>query len=266
MLGVFVGREARASGCELEQDAARLPEVDRPEPEAVDHRRRLGAGLEDALPDVEFVLLVVGAPGDVVHRPGARDARLGRRGVVDVATAAMLASDLPRALALRRELQRLLEEGAALLGIGGVRADLLEALDRELARDLGMLGRQRLVRRLDDAQLEAEALGILEEERAVGLGQTEPIGPEVERLLRAHAQDDAVDHAATGATGPRARILEEGEVHAGTAVLVPVEQVVDGGVVLVDGLLDHAQPEHTRVVVDVRLRVRGDRADVMNAF
>ena len=67
------------------------------------------------------------------------------------------------------------------------------------------------------------------------------------------------------AARPRARVLEEGQVGAGAALLVGVEQVVDGRIVLVDGLLDHPQPEHARVEVDVARRVAGDRGDVVDA-
>jgi hypothetical protein len=42
--------------------------------------------------------------------------------------------------------------------------------------------------------------------------------------------------------------------------------VVDGRVVLVDGLLDQAQAEPIDVEVDVRLRVARDRGDVVDAF
>ena len=64
----------------------------------------------------------------------------------------------------------------------------------------------------------------------------------------------------------RAWILEERDVGAGRALLVGVEQVVDGRVVLVDGLLDHPQPELARVELHVRRRVAGDARDVVDAF
>ena len=52
---------------------------------------------------------------------------------------------------------------------------------------------------------------------------------------------------------------------SGAALLVGVEEVVDGGVVLVDRLLDEAQPEHPRVEVEVPRRVAGDAGDVVDA-
>src|SRR2546428_680244 len=52
----------------------------------------------------------------------------------------------------------------------------------------------------------------------------------------------------------------------GAASVIAVEEVVDGGVVLVDGLFNHPEPKDPGVEVDVRLRVAGDRADVMYAL
>ena len=75
-----------------------------------------------------------------------------------------------------------------------------------------------------------------------------------------------MDHALAGAAGRRPGVFEEGQVEAGAAGVIAIEEVVDGGVVLVDGLLDHPEPEHPGVEIDVRLRVAGDRADVMDAL
>ena len=61
-------------------------------------------------------------------------------------------------------------------------------------------------------------------------------------------------------------ILEERDVRAGAALLVRVEEVVDRGVVLIDGLLDHAQSENARVEVDVAGRVAGDAGHVVDSF
>ena len=66
VLRVLVDVEARAEGRDLEEHAARLPEVDGAEPEAVDDRRGPQASARHAL----LPLLVVvhrRRPGDVVH-------------------------------------------------------------------------------------------------------------------------------------------------------------------------------------------------------
>ena len=73
-------------------------------------------------------------------------------------------------------------------------------------------------------------------------------------------------HPVAGAPGRRAGVLEEGDVGAGAAALVGVEEVVDGRVVLVHGLLDEPQPERAGVELDVRRRVAGDARDVVDAL
>src|SRR4051794_30292216 len=60
--------EARPDRRDLEQHAARLAKVDRLEVEAVDHRRRLPAAVDHALPP-GLVLVDRRRPRDVVHRP-----------------------------------------------------------------------------------------------------------------------------------------------------------------------------------------------------
>src|SRR5439155_1508911 len=143
-------------------DAARLPEVDRAEVEAVDDRRGGAAGLEDALLP-GLVLLGCRGPGDVVDGAGAGDALLVR-GVVRVEPAAPLTARLP-GLAVPRELERL-EEAAAPLRVARIGVDGVEALQRVLLRNLRVVGDQRLVVRLDRDQPVPQALGIGEREPA----------------------------------------------------------------------------------------------------
>ena len=94
--------------------------------------------------------------------------------------------------------------------------------------------------------------------------RAEPVGPEVERFRRADARDDPMDHPIAGAALRDARELEEREVGAGAALLVRVEEVVDGRIILVHGLLDEPQPEEPGVEVDVPARVCRDAGDVMD--
>src|SRR6218665_3045722 len=93
MGGVLVGVEARSERGDLEEDARRLAEVDRLEPEAVDDLGRAGAGGERAFAP-GLVVVHRGGEGDVVDGAGALAARLGRRRVVDPVSAARLAADL----------------------------------------------------------------------------------------------------------------------------------------------------------------------------
>ena len=134
-----------------------------------------------------------------------------------------------------------------------------------------MLRQQRLVAASVDHELEAEPLEVFEAQPVAGtLGldpfAAEPLGPEVERRLGTDAKDDRVDHPAAGASGDGGRVLEEGDVAAGTPSLVRVEEVVDGRIVLVDRLLHQAQAEEPRVEIDVPRRVARDAGDVVDPF
>ena len=211
------------------------------------------------------------APRDVVHAAGALAARLGRRRVVGDRAAAALAAQLPRAVAGRPRVEHLLQQAAAALRVGAVRAHRVEALQRVLGRDLGVLGAERLVDTGAHGQLVPQALEVGEAQGvAVALGLDalggEPRLPEVERRGRADARDDRVDHAGAGAAGDRARVLEERQLRARAPTLVGVEQVVDARVVLVDGLGRQPQPEDARIEIEVPRRVPGDRGDVVDAF
>src|SRR5438093_12947049 len=173
---------------------------------------------------------------------GTGNTRLGGRFVVGVVRAALLTPYLPLSVTLRLEVERLLEEAAA--GVDSrVGANAVESLEGELVGDLRLVGDQRLVVGLDVGDLEGQSFGILEAEAiAFALDRHslvgEPIGPEVERFIGADAKDDRVHHPASCAAASRLRILEEGQVAARAPFLVCVEEVVDGRVVLVDGLLD----------------------------
>src|SRR4029077_18057655 len=112
---------------------------------------------------------------------------------------------------------------------------------------------------IGEAQRVASALGL------DPLG-SEPLGPEVERLRRGDPPRDGVDHPVAGASGRRAGVLEEGQIGAGVALFVGEEQVVDGGIVLVDRLFHQAESHDPGVEVDVLLGVAGDRGDVVNAL
>src|SRR4051794_31387766 len=126
VLAVLVDREAGPHRRDLEQHPARLPEVDRAEPEPVDDPARMRSGGADARQPV-LLLVHVRGPCDAMY--GARTGDAGprrRRRIKRVATAAHGAARLPRALARRDEAERLLEERAARLGSARERADAVE--------------------------------------------------------------------------------------------------------------------------------------------
>src|SRR5918999_1810376 len=153
----LVDREAGRAGGDLEQHAARLAEVDRAEVVAVDHRSGAAPALLDAAAP-GLVVLVLGRPGDVVHRSRALDAALGGRGVVQVEPAAARPAGLPGGARLG-EAERI-EQPAAPLGIGRVGAHGVEALEGVLGGHLGVLRRERLVLDVAHEQPRREALRI----------------------------------------------------------------------------------------------------------
>src|SRR5687768_14485917 len=84
MRRILVNGEPGPLGRQLEQDAARVLEVDRLEPEAVDDRRRAGPARLDLARDGEFMRLVIHAPGEMVHGDRAPAAAALRRRLTDV--------------------------------------------------------------------------------------------------------------------------------------------------------------------------------------
>src|SRR5437660_1504252 len=85
------------------------------------------------------------------------------------------------------------------------------------------------------------------------------------RLRQASWSSIAEAHATWwSAPAPRVRVLEERDVRARAALLVRVEEVVDGRVVLVHRLLDEPQAEDAGIEVDVPRRVAGDQRDVVD--
>ena len=264
--GRMISEPSRSSGTstvkpgavvgDLEQHAAGLAEVDRVEVVAVDDARGRDARAAQVL--VPAGMLGDGrAPGDVVHRARALAAAARR------AAGRRRSSSRARRRAAPRSPRRpasapssSLEHRAAALGSRAVRAHALEALQRASAGISGCAALERLVAARRDGELVAEALGVGEAQAlAVALGRhalgAEAPGPEVDRVGRADAPDDAVHHPGAGAARDRARVLEERQLGAGVALLVGEEQVVDGRVVLVDRLGDQAQAQHARVEVDV---------------
>ena len=272
MVGLLVDREAGAHRGELEEHAARLAEVDRAEPEAVDDAARRLPGAADGI-EPGVLLVHVRGEGDVVDGAGAGDSGTGgRRRVVGEVAAAHRAAHLP-GIGRRSGTKPSVSSSRRRLASGSAAnaRTLSKPCSATLGRNVGMVGDEGSVGRRDDGELETETLRVVEPEPPLGAAGRDPLRgeprlPEVERLVGGDAEGDRVHHPGAGAPAARARVLEERDVGAGAALLVGVEEVVDGGVVLVDGLLDHAQAEHPRVEVDVARRVAGDAGHVVDAF
>src|SRR5207249_4680386 len=265
----LVGRESRAHGGDLEQHSARLPEVDRAEVEAVDHWSRVAAAFDDAVAPRDVVLQRRG-PGDVVDGAGATQAPGFGGGIVNVERAARIAPGLVRVRAGALEAQRVSQELVAGTAPALKSPNAGKALEGELLGNLGMARDEwRILGRCSD-ELESEPLRIIEAEtvtldRGLEPGWPQPLCPEPERGLRSHAKANPVDHPGACTAPHQAWIFKEGEVGPGASVLVRVEEVVDGGVVLVDRLLDQAHAHDAGVEADILGCVGRDRADVMDA-
>src|SRR5947209_15919063 len=188
--------------------------------------------------------------------------------------AANLACDYPALRTnsrCRREAERVLAQRTTAIRIGRVGADRVKPLECHLGGNLRVLGDQRLIGGVRIADLVSESLGIVEYDAVTGVAEVaavvaEPLGPEVDRLRPLQPPDDAVNHPLASTSAGNTGVLEEGEVSAGIARLVAVEQVVDRSVVLVNRLLHQAQAKYADVEVDVLLRVGGDRSDVVDAL
>jgi hypothetical protein len=117
----------------------------------------------------------------------------------------------------------------------------------------------------------AEPLEVGEPQRLGGPRGLDALGaeallPEIQRRFRADARHDRVDHSGARTARCGAGVLEERQLRSGAALLVGVEQVVDGGIVLVDRLGGQPQAHDARVEVEIALCVTGDRRDVVDAF
>src|SRR5206468_558266 len=64
---VFINTETGTVGCQFEKNAARLAEVDRFEPKAIDYRSRMRAVTQNLVAHFELVRLVTHSPGQVMH-------------------------------------------------------------------------------------------------------------------------------------------------------------------------------------------------------
>ena len=209
-------------------------------------------------------------PGDVVDGAGARPAR-ARDLVVGVERAAPVAAHLEARLAVGGEAERVGEERPAGVGVAGVGAHAVEPLDRHLGGISGWTATSGSSAVSTSRISRPRPSGSANVRRSPSRATSTP-----SRFSRssqkATASAEPTRHT-TVCTIPRParprrapgyskKVMSEPAL----AGLVGVEQVVDGRVVLVHGLLHQAQPEDARVEVDVPGRVAGDRRHVVDAL
>ena len=132
-----------------------------------------------------------------------------------------------------------------------------------------MVGDQRLVGCLDDDSSWPSPSG--SEKRSVRRAALDcrscrpsRSAQNVERVVGADPPANGCTIPAPALPGRAPGILEERDVRAGAARLVGVEEVVDGRIVLIHGLLDQPQAERAGVELDVPRSVAGDARDVVD--
>src|ERR1044072_4371185 len=79
MRGLFINSEPRALGREFKKNAARFLEINRLEPETIDHRCRTCALFRDPRAHLELMCFVVHAPRDMMNAAGSPGATPGGR-------------------------------------------------------------------------------------------------------------------------------------------------------------------------------------------
>src|SRR5947207_1211563 len=84
MSAVLVHGKTRTLGRELEENSAGLREIDRFEPESIDHRRGARAAFLHPLADFELVRLIVHSPRQMMNAASAPRAAAGRRAFIKI--------------------------------------------------------------------------------------------------------------------------------------------------------------------------------------
>ena len=278
-LGRLVHREPRPVGGDLEQRPARLAKIDRVEVLAIDLRRGVEAVGRQHVAQRHLVVVVGGPEGDVMDRTHPLPLRRQRRVHTDIderpgrpavtgpkAHAVVGGGDPPETESLlehhRGTVERVRPHADAVKPAHGVFG---RYRGRRPAFDVG--GRRRADELQGDAVRIVERQHLLIEtgrtlERHVVFGQA--LGPEGERV-RGHCQADL--HRGTGAVAPGRgpREGKERQRRPGRADGVAVVQMISARIVEIDGLLDEAHAEHTRVESHVLGRIAADRGDMVQA-
>ena len=215
---------------QLEQDSARLGEVDRLEPEPVDDRGGPAGGSLDSLAQIELMGLIVHAPGEMVDRAHAPHSapRLGRLGHVDEGAGSSFGYGvaLPFTFGARRTKSHDLRKERG-RGRQPTLADpcAVETADLVLGRDGARRGGREGAPagrgRLDERDLEPMRIGQGKRLFAeAGLDRAErsavavePLGPPLESVGR-HRQGNLAGQAVSGDRRGRLIPWEKGKVRS----------------------------------------------------
>ena len=173
--GIFVRREPRTVGRDLEQHAAGLPEVHRLEPEPIDDAGRVSAGRLDLRPHGQLMRVIVHAPGQMVHRAHAPAAAplVGR--LADVHEAGGVAEPVPRPsvfVAQALEAERAGEEAARRDGAALPQPRAVEAANLPFRRHGAAIPRRERPRRSRGAFDERQAKPVRVDDRKVPVAES----------------------------------------------------------------------------------------------
>ena len=274
---IFVRREARTVGGDLEQHAAGLLEVHRLEPEAIDDAGRLAARGLDLCPHRQLMRVIVHAPGKMVHRAHAPAAAplIGR--LADVDEACRVGKPVPRPsvlVAQALEAERAGQEAARGDGAALPEPRAVQAANLPLRRHGAAVPRRERPRRSRGALDERQAKPVHVDDRQVPVAESrfrrldanavslEPRAPVLQAAggnLEARFDRQAVPDPRRRVPRPR----EERQVGARAALGVRVEEVIGARVVLVHAPLDQVHAQDAGVEIDVLLRRARDGGDVV---
>ncbi|KAI3480216.1 hypothetical protein L1887_57675 [Cichorium endivia] len=268
MRGILVAVETGLIGGDLEQDAARSAEIDRPEIIAIDDGGDLIARIHQRLTHVQLLLTVFDGESDMVDRtcPRTGKGRLRQGRKIDRVGTVAAGNDEARHIAfsisafITHETKKFLSRGRVVQ----IEARAGEApYGAVFGNTLGQPGGAGIIVRFDQRKSiaigtgEAQAPGA---EDRVGLKAGGALGkqalfPEAQRTLRdgklclAHLTD-------AGTAGHHVGEGKIGHDRAGRAIFVAVIKVIDAGFVKVDGFLHPAQAERIGEEAVVLPRIR----------
>src|SRR5437764_178144 len=238
MRGILIDREAGTIRRELEQHAARLLEVDRLEPEAIDYGRRMMPRRFDPRSHLVLMLLVVHAPREVMDAADAPRAAapFGRLANVEHARRALEAvADYAVFLAEALEAEHVGDERLGHLGLALPHLRAVQPPDLPFVRHAAAIpGRERALRRharLDKRHLEsvriderqhaiAEALLDGAKRHAVLLQARSPEVEAAGRHFERGFEGEPVADARRRHLGPR----KEGQIRSGMAFRIRVAE------------------------------------------
>jgi len=277
MRGVFINRETGAVGRQLKQYPTGFFEIDRLEPEAIDHRRRAGARAFHARADCKLMVVVVDAPGEMVDRSHAPGTTTGFGSVANVDNTRTRRALVPRPTVFFRNSLESEHGRQELSGRSGITFPQLSAMETpnlSFSRNGTFLpcGERAWTDAFDER--DAQSMRVAEREdllaearfgwthaRPIALESFVPIG----QTIGGYFESNFHRHPMTCSRWGHVRPWKKGEIRARTPFRVGIEQMISARVVLVDASFDQPHPENAGVEVQILLGGPRNRRDVMQS-